>query len=967
MASLIRCQPLPNFDSHGARVLCATAIPDTGCIVAATETPELVCGEEQRVSTDSFAHAVACVRYASFTGDSFPEQKAVVLALIHGVGLRLYSFPNLERIEGTLADELRNMSNTAHIFSVDSLGSDLVAESFRLALAKEASVFLLDINLVREKVTVLGEYALPDKVAAVAFSEMTIVASTNSTHFLLRISRGGVLAVAATVERTDRTRRQSAAADGGTAVLSLIGGLFWRRVASPSADSSVAFALPDNRWLLTVDQELVTYSSFGEKLEEMENVFKSKSGMSISNPMASSLKNAEVTKSRRMLANQRSNSISSLGSVATGVTHRTVLDEALAARAEKPSQSTTFSSPFVLSVSSDNEVIAFAANGSVQGVMEQIKLFEDEQGKSEPGAKLISYRYGRRLAAVFWPSGRIVALELVNDLESLIEEKEAANELRLALALVPAEEVSRMLRLRRLLAQEARSQDWHDAAIYHMQNVVNIVIKQEGTDPDLVSEAVELRGITNDSWQSDDVTATMWADFLFRLRRQIMRPSKADVYVLETLCRADESASRIRSLLQSKHDIPLSGGESQITGKDSVLREEERIEALVALYTSLSVHEKALILLENSEMSNKFDGVSGYLSNSMRPSDDPEVYFSHLRWLCREARGEAQGRPKLHMLIQRLVREVKDSDDLLGRSFEVLVEEADDVLSDIVVEVCGLISEDPNEGEPKAEESGFESSARFSGDVVGLALLAGMAKADAIENTKVFQDLRSAFGTRILYRPEAAYHSYTLLQALQKPEYQALGLREELAFLLGRQGRHEAAADELAAEVNLGPEEALNRLIRMSPATGRATATESLVAAFLRVSVQGRAMRIEDASKLLKCCAGSLDIEKLLLDGHCSDESLSLSKMFPFLQAALVSGNERHRLAETLRAVRKSEVRRMREEVLTRRRRVVVIGHDRACTLCTRRIGTHAFVAYPDGSVAHYACHVSRDNQETIS
>ncbi|CAN8074235.1 unnamed protein product [Agarophyton chilense] len=967
MAALIRCLPLPNIDSRGARILCATTVPDTGCIVAATDAPELVCGEEQRVSTEAFAREIACVRYATFTSNSLPEQKAVVLALINGAGLRLHSFPNLEKVEGELADELQKMSNTAHMFSVDSLGSDLVAESFRVALAKEATVCLLDINPERQKVIVLGEYGLPERIRTVAYSEMTIVATTSTVHHLLRISRGGVLAVAATVNRSENQKRQSVAADGGTAVLSLIGGLFWKRGLSAVGEAPVAFALPENRWLLTVDQELVTYSSFGEKLEEMENVFKSKSGMEICDSFASfGTKDGSVSQVHR--GKERTNSMSSLASIATGVTHRTVLDEALAKRAEKPPQSTVFSSPFVMSISVKNEVMAFAANGSVQGVMEQLKLLEedDEEVKKKPeqGAKLLACRYGRNLCVVFWPSGRIVALELVNDLETLIEEKEAANELRLALALVPVEQIDRMLSLRRRLAVEARNQDWHDAAIHHMQNVVNIVIRREGNNPDLISEAVELRGDSGSTWQSDDIVATMWADFLFRLRRQIMRPSKADVDILETLCRSDASASRIRSLLQSKHGISLSVGEGLITGTKSLLRQEEQIEALVALYTSLSVHEKALTLLENSEMANKFLGVNAYLSTSMQPSDNPDVYFTHLKWLAHEARSESQGREQLQTLIQRLIREVKDSDDLLGRTFEVLVEEADDILNEVVDEVCELVLDDSGDDITEGDGSNFVQTEKFSADVIASALLAGMERANALSKDDVFANLRSTFGTKILYRPSATYHSYTLLQALQKPEYKALGLREELAYLLGRQGRHEAAADELAAEVNLAPQEALSRLVRMSPGSDRATAVESLVAAYLRVSAQGRVKRIKDASNVLSCSAGGLEIEKLLLDGHCSDESLSLSEMFPFLEAALVSGNERHRLGEMLRAMKKSEVRRMREEVLTRRRRVVIIGHDRACTLCTRRIGTHVFVAYPDGSVAHYACHISRDKQE---
>ncbi|KAI0558322.1 hypothetical protein FGB62_218g00 [Gracilaria domingensis] len=685
MATLSRCRPLPNVDSRGAHVLCATTVPDTGCIITATDGPELVCGEEQRITTEDYAREIACVRYATFATNSLPEQKAVVLALING-------------LDSELADELQAMCNRAHMFSVATLGSDLVAESFRVALAKEATVFLHDIDPVREKVRMLGDYVLPERIALVEFSKMTIVL-------------GGVFAVEATVERSENQKRQSSAADGGTAVLSLIGGFFKRLRLSAVGELFVGFALPENRWVLRADEELVTYSSFGEKLEELENVFKSRSGMDISDSIVS-LSTTEETSSQQVRRKERSNSMSLLASVATGKTNRTVLDEALAKKAERSPQSTIFSSPFVLSISANNEVMAFTANGS----------------------------------------------ELVDDLETLIEEKGAANELRLALSLVLAEQVDRMLSLRRLLAVESRNQDWHDAAIYLMQNIVNTVIKREGKDPELISEAVELRGDSERSWQADDVIATMWADFLFRLSRQIMRLSKADVDVLETLWRADASASRVRSLLQSKHGIPLSVVESLITERESILRQEEQIDALVALYTSLLVHEKALTLLEKSDVPNNFNGVSSFLS--------------------------------------------ADSDDLLGRTFVVLFEEADVLLEEVVDEVCKLFLGGSGDSITEADTSDFEHTEKFSGDVIELALLAGMARADFTSRDDVFQSLRSTFGTRILYHPDATYHSYTLLQALQKAEYKALGLREWLAYLLGRQGRHEAAADDHAAEVN---------------------------------------------------------------------------------------------------------------------------------------------------------------------
>ncbi|CDF33428.1 unnamed protein product [Chondrus crispus] len=741
-------------------------------------------------------------------------------------------------------------------------------------------------------------------------------------------------------------------------MLSFLGGLFARKSMLANVASAVAFALPDNRWLLTVDQELVPYSSFGARIDDLENVFKSRSGLDMSDTGSVGLGTEGSTDLKPPMTKR--DSISSLSSIATGISQRTFLDETLATRSEKPPKDTVFSSPFIFSVTQKSEIMAFASNGSLPGVVEQLCLVEGQE-KLEEGAKIMLCRKDRALAAVYWPNGRVVVVELTDDLESLIEQKEAEGELRLALALVPADQVDRMIALRRMLAKEARQEEWHDAAVHHMQNVVNLVVRREGINQvDLITEAVELRGPRNGGWHKDKDIATLWADFLFRLRRRIMRPSLADIDVLETLCYADESAARIKALMAVDHAVGLHTGETLITRKECALREEERVEALVALYTSLGEHGKALLLIKNSDKQNTFNGVAGYLSDGMRASDDPDSFFSNLKWLAHRSREERYGRDELRKLIVKVVHDCQDSETLLRRVFEVLVEEVEELVDMVVRELSKACCDEGNEG-PEEKKCGTEAEETASADVLASAMLAGMVRASMLEKRNVFDRLRALFGTSILHRPDQSYHSYTLLQALQTTENKALGLHEELAFLLGRQGRHEAAADELAAEPNLAPDEALARLTRMLSVLDKPSASDSLVAAYLRVSCEGRAMRIQDASKVLRCGGGHLEIEKLLLDGRCSDNSLTVSEMRPFLQAALESGNERLRLADIFRASRKSEVRRLREEVLTRRRRFVLIGHDRACTLCTRRIGNSVLAAYPDGSVAHLACHMSKD------
>ncbi len=376
---------------------------------------------------------------------------------------------------------------------------------------------------------------------------------------------------------------------------------------------------------------MVTYSSFGAKLEDMENAFKSKMAVDIPlsavnaalsvvgsppRPGAGSAGGSIASGTRRLPRTVSVSSMASVNSAATTFTAMTLVDEARAKRAEKPPAATVFASPFVLSVTDKNQLLAFAANGSVPGVVASLNLAEE--GKPiELGVKIAPCTDSLCLAMVYWPSGRVVEINLTQELDFLINEREEHGEFRSALSLVPMDQVDRTIALRRKLAVQARNIDWHDAAIHHMQHVVNLCVAREGVGQvDLIVEAVELRGPKGSSWESDAITATLWADFLYRLRRRIMQASPADVEIIETLCRADVSATRIKSLLAVKHSVPIEAGEAAITAGDCALHEDDRIEALVALYSSLGEHDRALVLLENSGMNRVFQTVCAYLDKS---------------------------------------------------------------------------------------------------------------------------------------------------------------------------------------------------------------------------------------------------------------------------------------------------------------------------------------------------------------
>lgn len=1020
-------------DVAGSRVRVAVADASVRTLVAATEANEIVAGGSTRMAVAGPVRALSVSRFVAVEDGGLPTTSSVLVCLLEDAGLCLFELPGLRRVEGGLSKKLASISARAPLFASDALGGGVVGESFRLVVVVDHKIVLLGVNVPQDSVNVLSESIVSEPVVSLAFAEMAIVATTAKDHCMFRIARSGNMALAALVSRSDpstRPPKNAPVTETGAAVMSFFGGIFARRERGGVSRNQLAFPLPDNRWVLNIDQELVTYSSFGAKLDNMENAFKSKQAIDIPESAVTAALSVVEIPSRpggsaagsahsgppRLTRTVSVSSMASLNSAVTTYTARTLVDEAMAKRAEKPPSSTVFASPFVLSVTDKNQLLAFASNGSVPGVIFSLDLVEEGK-KLEQGARIAPCSNGLRLALVYWPSGRVVEVNLAENLNSLVEEREEAGDFRSALSLVPIDDVDRTIALRRRLAVQAREADWHDAAIDHMQHVVNLCVAREGVGQvDLLVEAVELRGLKGTSWESDGITATLWADFLFKLRRRILFASSADVAILETMCKADVTATRIKALLNVKHSVPIEAGELAISASDCALHEHERVEALATLYTSLGEHDKALILLENSGINRVLQAVCAYLHKSIDVVQEPEVFFRHVRWVGSESAGSKSDEVDFLKLVDVIVdaaisAEAPVNERIMQEMMQIVVEHTPHLIPIVVNRLCPDVPDEevekPSETEqfsgvndvgngsakldgatkkkdadldgeqkPKAElpvqtkeipksqavsmSDANSSDARtcISLDLLAVTLLSGMAKAHLLEDHGTFEKLRSLLGSRVLHLENADYHSEKLLKVIQS-QSQTMSLHEELAFLLGRQGRHEAAANELAAEPTLSTLDAQRQFEKLLPVGDKSSATQALVAAYLRVSSQGRANRVEAAAEVVRREGGFVDVESILDSLHENNEVLTLGEMKPFLQATVVAGNERLRTAEMMKAIRISEVRRVREEVLMRRRRCVIIGHDRACCICTRRIGESVFAAYPDGSVAHLVCHMS--------
>jgi hypothetical protein len=53
----------------------------------------------------------------------------------------------------------------------------------------------------------------------------------------------------------------------------------------------------------------------------------------------------------------------------------------------------------------------------------------------------------------------------------------------------------------------------------------------------------------------------------------------------------------------------------------------------------------------------------------------------------------------------------------------------------------------------------------------------------------------------------------------------------------------------------------------------------------------------------------------------------------------------------------KSEHLLLNDHLVQMKKQKIVIGRDRACCICNRKVGTSAIAVYSDHSVAHLLCH----------
>ncbi|KFM23938.1 Vam6/Vps39-like protein [Auxenochlorella protothecoides] len=82
-----------------------------------------------------------------------------------------------------------------------------------------------------------------------------------------------------------------------------------------------------------------------------------------------------------------------------------------------------------------------------------------------------------------------------------------------------------------------------------------------------------------------------------------------------------------------------------------------------------------------------------------------------------------------------------------------------------------------------------------------------------------------------------------------------------------------------------------------------------------------------------------------------------------FLRSALWGAQEERRGAAVRRSLRQAEAVGLAAQLAGAHKRLIALVPERLCTLCYKRVGLSAFVAFPDGRLAHYSCFKRHDGR----
>lgn len=94
-------------------------------------------------------------------------------------------------------------------------------------------------------------------------------------------------------------------------------------------------------------------------------------------------------------------------------------------------------------------------------------------------------------------------------------------------------------------------------------------------------------------------------------------------------------------------------------------------------------------------------------------------------------------------------------------------------------------------------------------------------------------------------------------------------------------------------------------------------------------------------------------------------DDVTMGLIMPFLEGGIRALAEKQRNNSIVKNLRTCENFEVKEQLILCKQRMVSVTTDRACWVCHKRIGNAVVVAYPNNSLAHYACYLREEQSQS--
>eukprot|EP00871_Galdieria_phlegrea_P004644 jgi/Galph1/5180/GphlegSOOS_G3815.1 len=567
---------------------------------------------------------------------------------------------------------------------------------------------------------------------------------------------------------------------------------------------------------------------------------------------------------------------------------------------------------------------------------------------------------------VFW-STKIFKLSLRESIQSLVKQMENENCLQLALEIAEALDTDfgreRVYSLRESLSLQALKNGNHSLALAYLSEM-NIPTQQ----------VIELREkYVPESWKS---YLEEWAQFLWKHYRQEMEQVKREHHLsedsrvdirwlkgkdeifyilLETLFMAHFGSKKLIELLdQVRCHLLERQAISLLELVKEPWNESEKKLFLFSFYDAVASYEKALSTLENLiEMDN--EGRTDYLNRMEKylkklslhlNSNSSNMILEHWEWYV------VHGGPSENML------------EILATSTIPLSSS----LKFLQAHSCELLIKFLEQQLRRLEQG---------------------RRVQSLQYTELLNDLATAYIDNYLYAKEGETlkTSDSVSEAIQKLEdfinerrgfdpQKMLNqlpadaeLYRERALLFGQQGKYLEAL-HLFIEEGLDADAAESFVQERVPSQEHTEVWTQLIKLYLAIAAECEDEKDSELAEekrsyfVVRACEVLGRKEGVKIDTTRVIRELSnqidLKRILPFLLSCLSATVGRLRASKVKKSLLKSEHLLLSEQLVQKKKQKIVIGRDRNCCICSRKIGVSAVAAYSDNSIAHLLCHRNR-------